>query len=192
MKTEMEKWETEEGVNYLRKIGIRTGDVVLDFGARIGHYSIPAAIIVGNNGLVYAIDKEQASLNKLEKKAKVLGLRNIKIIKNSGGVNLNLQNESIDTVLLYDMLHSLNQGERKIFYSEVYRVLKPYGLLSVYPKHVIEDFPLGEFQYLYFDDVKQEIEDSSFLFNEKLCGKLSHDDELNSGCVLNFKKHLKT
>ena len=192
MKTEMEKWETEEGVNYLRKIGIRTGDVVLDFGARIGHYSIPAAIIVGNNGLVYAIDKEQASLNKLEKKAKALDLRNIKIIKNSGGVNLNLQNESIDTVLLYDMLHSLKQGERKIFYSEVYRVLKPYGLLSVYPKHVIEDFPLGEFQYLYFDDVKQEIEDSSFLFNEKLCGNLSHDDELNSGCVLNFKKHLKT
>ena len=179
-------------MNYLRKIGIRTGDVVLDFGARIGHYSIPAAIIVGNNGLVYAIDKEQASLNKLEKKAKAQGLRNFKIIKNSGGVNLNLQNESIDTVLLYDMLHSLNQGERKIFYSEVYRVLKPYGLLSVYPKHVIEDFPLGEFQNLHFDDVKQEIEDSSFLFNEKLCGKLSHDDELNSGCVLNFKKHLKT
>ena len=184
----MQNWETEDGVKYLKNFGIKTGQVVLDFGANDGNYSIPAAILVGNSGSVYAIDKERESLNNLELKAKKLGLDNIKIIKNSGEVKLSLGNDSIDVVLLYDILHYLKQEERKILYGEVYRVLKPDGLLSVYPKHVIEDYPLSEFQHLHFDDIKQEIQDSGFLFDQKYCAKMSHNDEINSGCVLNFTK----
>lgn len=186
----MQKWETESGVKFLKNIGIETGQIVLDFGANDGHYSIPAAILVGNNGSVYAIDKEQEPLNKIEQKAHNLGLDNIKIIKNSGEVKLSLGNDSIDVVLLYDILHYLKQEERKILYGEIYRVLKPDGLLSVYPKHVVEDYPLMEFQNIHIDDVKQEIRDSGFLFDQKYCDKMSHNDEINSGCVLNFKKNI--
>ena len=187
----MQNWETEDGVKFLKNIGIKPGQVVLDFGANVGHYSIPAAILVGNNGSVYAIDKEQKPLNKINQKARNLGLDNIKTIKNSGEVKLSLGNDSIDVVLLYDMLHYLKQEERKILYGEVYRVLKADGLLSVYPKHVIEDYPLMEFHDIHIDDVKQEINDSGFLFDQKYCGEVSHDDTLNSGCVLNFKRHSK-
>ena len=187
----MENWETKDGVKYLKNLGIKTGQVVLDFGANDGHYSIPAAILVGNNGSVYAIDKEQEPLNEIEQKARNLGLDNIKIIKNSGEVKLSLGNDSIDVVLLYDILHYLKQEERKILYGEVYRVLKPNALLSVYPKHVIEDYPLMEFHDIHVDDVKQEIGDSGFLFDRKYCSEMSHDNELNSGCVLNFKKKKK-
>lgn len=184
----MQNWETEDGVKYLKNLGIKAGQVVLDFGANDGHYSIPAAILVGNSGSVYAIDKEQESLNELEQKARNLGLDNIKINKNSGEVKLSLGNDSIDVVLLYDILHYLKHEERKILYSEVYRVLKPDGLLSVYPKHVVEDYPLMEFQNIHIEDVKQEIQDSNFLFNEKYCDMMCHNDEINSGCVLNFKR----
>lgn len=184
----MQKWETDEGVNYLREIGLKTGQTVLDFGARIGHYAIPAAIVVGNHGLVYAVDKEQHPLDELERKATALGITNINTIKNSGEVKLNFARDTIDMVLLYDILHSFVPAERKILYSEVHRVLKPTGLLSVYPKHVIQDDPLGEFQNLHLDDVKQEIQNSHFLFNNKFCTNLSHDNSLNSGCVLNFIK----
>ena len=115
-------------------------------------------------------------------------MKNVKTIKNSGEVRLNLGNDSIDVVLLYDILHYLKHEERKILYSEVYRVLKPDGLLSVYPKHVVEDYPLMEFQNIHIEDVKQEIQDSNFLFNEKYCDMMCHNDEINSGCVLNFKR----
>ena len=172
----------------LRKNGITTGLVVLDFGANFGHYSIPAAILVGNNGLIYAIDKEQESLNKLEQKANELGLANIIAIKNSGDARISLKDKSIDAALLYDILHYLRQKERKTLYNELHRILKPNGLLSVYPKHVVEDYPLMEFQNMYIDDVKQEIRDSGFLFDRKYCSNMSHDDELGSGCILNFKK----
>jgi len=188
MEDEMQNWETREGVKFLKIIGIKTGQTVLDFGARTGHYSIPAAIIVGNFGLVYAIDKEQQPLDELKQKTDALGISNIKIIKNSGEVKLNFINDTIDVVLLYDILHYFKPDERSSLYAEVHRVLKLKGLLSVYPKHVIEDYPLSEFQGLHFDDIKQEIQKFHFLFNNKYCGELSHDDSLNPGCVLNFKK----
>jgi len=38
-------------------------------------------------------------------------------------------------------------------------------------------------------NVKQEIEDSNFVFKKKGCGLISHDDGLNQGCVLNFIKY---
>jgi ubiquinone/menaquinone biosynthesis C-methylase UbiE len=188
MQDEMEKWEREGGVKFLRKIGIGPGHKVLDFGARVGHYSIPAAHVVEGKGMIYAVDKERNSLGELERKANRMGLKNIKIIENSGEMTLDLENEFIDVVLLYDVLHYFKTDERKILYNEVYRILKPDGLLSVYHKHVLEDMPLNEFRNLHLDDVKQEIQDSGFFFKGEYCGTISHDNSLNQGCVFDFKK----
>jgi len=185
----MQHWETEQGVQYLKNLGLKKNQTVLDFGARIGHYSIPAAIIVGSGGQVYAVDKEQSALEELRHKANLRGISNIKTIKTSGVVKLNFDDEMFDVVLLYDVLHYFLKAERMLLYREVHRVLKSQGLLSVYPKHVIEDDPRGEFQRLHFDDVKQELQEAHFLFDNKYCGELSHDDSLNSGCVLNLKKN---
>ena len=157
MKEEIENWERDNGIKYFKKIGIKVGQPVLDFGARIGHYSIPASIVVGNSGLVYAIDKDQDSLNDLQQKVRTLGLDNIRVINNSGNTKLNLGNKTIDAVLLYDVLHYFKKDERKNLYAEIYQLLKPDGLLSIYPKHVIEDYPLMEFQNIHIDDVKKEI-----------------------------------
>ena len=110
----MQNWETDDGVTFLKNIGLKTDQVVLDFGSNVGHYSIPAAILVGNNGYVYAIEKDQEPLNKLTEKAKSLGLENIKIIKNSDVTKLGLVKNSIDVVLLYDVLHYFKKEEREI------------------------------------------------------------------------------
>ena len=184
----MQKWEAELGVEFLRRIGLRSGQIILDFGARIGHYSIPAAVAVGKDGLIYALDKEQDALNELRRKAQKLNLRNITIIHTMGSIALAFETESIDVVLLYDVLHYFNLNERVKLYSEIFRVLKPNGFLSVYPKHVLEDSPLNKFDQVQFEDVKQEIMNANFKFQKKYCGTLSHDNFLNQGCVLNFTK----
>ena len=188
MEKSMQNWETDDGVTFLKNIGLKTDQVVLDFGANVGHYSIPAAILVGNNGYVYAIEKDQEPLNKLTEKAKSLGLENIKIIKNSDVTKLGLVKNSIDVVLLYDVLHYFKKEEREILYSQMHQFLKADARLSVYPKHVVEDYPLMEFHNVHLEEVKQEIIDAGFLFDQKYCNEMSHDNELNSGCVLNFKK----
>ncbi|MBC8473131.1 MAG: class I SAM-dependent methyltransferase [Phycisphaerae bacterium] len=184
----MEWWERDSGLKLLKEIGLKYGQRVLDFGCRVGHYTIPAAEVVGNDGIVYAVDKEQQALNELEQKASHLNLKNIRTINTSGQIQIDLENDSIDTVLFYDVLHYHEKKEREKLYVEAYRVLKQDGLFSVYPKHTLEDDPIQEFRRLSVSDVKQEIEDSNFVFEKKHCGLISHDDGLNQGCILNFRK----
>ena len=91
-------------------------------------------------------------------------------------------------VLFYDVLHYHEKKEREKLYTEAHRVLKPDGLLSVYPKHTLEDNPIMEFQNLSLGKIKEEIQNSNFVFGKKHCGFISHDDDFNQDCILNFRK----
>jgi len=188
MTEDMETWEKENGVKFLRKVGLWPGQIVLDFGCRVGHYAVPAAFVVGSKGIVYAVDKEQQVLNELQQKAIANNLKNVKTVKTSGQTTLDFKSKSIEVVLFYDVLHYFGKHDRKKLYQETQRVLKQDGFLSVYPKHTLEDDPIQEFRRLSLSDVKHEIEASSFVFEHKFCGLISHDDGLNQGCVLNFGK----
>jgi ubiquinone/menaquinone biosynthesis C-methylase UbiE len=154
----------------------------------VGHYSIPAAVAVGERGLVYALDREQRSLEELKEKAQAAGLKNIKTVKTRGGLKLGFQSGTIDFVLVYDLLHSFKATERKRLYGELWRVLKEHGIFSAYPKHVIDDFPMGEFKNMRASEVREEIERAGFDFVKKYCANISHADGINRGCVLNFRK----
>jgi len=189
MNEKMEKWEKQQGAKFLRGIGLQLNQTVLDFGCRVGHYTIPAAKIVGNKGFVYAIDTQDNALAELEQKRHIQKLTNVRIIKTFGQLNLPLEDKSIDVVLFYDVLHYLKAAERKKLYREAFRVLRQNGLLSVYPKHILEDNPIMEFQNMDMENIKREIQDSNFVFSKRYCGLISHDDGLNQGCVLNFIKH---
>ncbi len=191
MNRAMPQWETAGGVKFLKRIGLKSGQIVLDFGCRVGHYTIPAAKAVGDKGMVYAVDKEQQALNELQQKATRLNLKNIRIINTSGRIQIDLENDTIDVVLFYDVLHYHEKKEREKLYAEAHRVLKQDGLLSVYPKHTLEDNPIMEFQNLNLNEIKQEIQNSNFVFGKKHCGLISHDDGFNQGCILNFKKQIK-
>ena len=184
----MEWWERDGGVRFLKKIGLKSGHEILDFGCRVGHFTIPAAKAVGNEGIVYAADKESEALNELSRKITAHNLPNVRVIKTSGQLKLPLERNVIDVVLLYDVLHYFGTDERMKLYQEVFRILKQSGLLSVYPKHTAEDNPLMELQHVRSSDVRREILSSGFQFERQYCGIISHDDGLNKGCVLNFRK----
>jgi len=133
MKNDIEKWLKEDGERFLRDIGIRKDQVVLDFGCGVGHYTIPAAKVVDKEGKVYAIDEDEKALSELMKIAVFEGVKNIAIAKASGELKIPIENESIDAILLYDVLHYIE--ERRKIIDEVHRVMKTNGLLSIYPKH---------------------------------------------------------
>jgi len=184
----MKEWEEKAGVIFLKQIGIKPGYTILDFGSRVGHYTIPAAIAVGEHGTVFALDKETAPLNELKQKSKKLSLHNIKIIKTKEMIKIDLEAGSIDMILLYDVLHYLTFDKRKLIYNEAYHILKNTGLLSVYPKHISTDYALDEFRNMTLEDVHNEIQDSNYLYKEKHCGLISHDDGFNQGCIYNYMK----
>jgi len=176
----MDKWIDYEGKKFLKDIGIRKDHFILDFGCGHGTYTIPASLIVGEKGRIYAVDKNQGTLNELALKAKEKGLKNIEIIEMVDQIKLPLSDKSVDVVLLYDVLHLVESRERLLI--ELYRVLKPRGILSVYPKHhqTYMNMDLGE--------IKDEIESARFRFDVKLLKSLMHDDQLEEGYVLNFRK----
>ena len=178
MKIDIEKWLKEDSEKFLKDVGIKKGQIVLDFGCGVGHYTIPAAKVVGEKGKVYAIDEDGEALSELMKIAKSKGLKNIEPIETSGELKIPIEDESIDVVLLYDVLHSyyLGVGERKKLLEEVYRVSKTDALISVYPKH------------MELENTVRELERANFRLERKSFKSLVHDDNYDKGHILNFRK----
>lgn len=188
MNDPMRQWECQDGVGFLRDIGIRSGDKVLDFGCRVGHYTIPAAFAVGHSGMVYALDKDQRPLDRLEEKAGKYGLSNIETIRTPDQTDMSMESNTMDVLLLYDVLHYFTQHNRQRLYQEAFRILGSAGLLSVYPKHTAEDMPSQEFKEMLLSDVEREIQMSGFEPDGRWDAVISHDDGLEHGYVLNFRK----
>ncbi len=182
MESDIERWLKGDGAIYLKDVGIKKGQVILDFGCGEGYYTIPAAKVVGKKGLVYAQDKDEGALNELIKRAKAEGLENIRTIKTKGELEIDLKDKSLDAVLLYDVLHYHDKEERRKIYDEVYRILKNGALLSVFPRHYKEEMQLE------LEEVKKEIETANFYFEGKFSKRLLHDDDFVKDYVFNFRK----
>ncbi len=185
----VKEWLRGSGVIFLENIGIKEGQILLDFGCNVGHYAIPAAKVVGKKGKVYAADNDMKSLNELIETAKREKLTNIvPMHTQSAKSRINLKDESVDVILLYDVLHYMDALERNQIYDESYRVLKTYALLSVYPKHNKLDEPLWNLSDMKLEDIIKEIESAKFNFEGQFYKKLIHDDNYNMGYILNFTK----
>lgn len=192
MEKDVKEWLAKNGMAFLRSIGIKEGQAILDFGCGVGHYTIPVAKLLGKQGKIYAMDKDIESINELMQIAEREGLKNIVPMHiQSAELKINLRDESVDTVLFYDVLHYMNITERNKIYNECYRILKIDGLLSVYPKHNKLDEPLWNLSDIQLEDVIKEIESAKFHFERKFYKKLIHDNNYNMGYILNFTKNKK-
>ncbi|MCK5595652.1 class I SAM-dependent methyltransferase [bacterium] len=186
MENDIKKWLERDGEKFLKDIGIKNGQVVFDFGCNRGHYTIPAAKVVGKNGKVYAFDKDKDALSELEGTVRKFGLKNIQLI--NGNTKIPLEDSSVDAVLCYDVIHYMNRKERDIVYKEIYRILMKEGIFSVYPKHHKEDYPLDELADVNLSEVIKKIENAGFAFEHKFSKELLHNGYYNKGYVFNFKK----
>jgi len=118
----------------LQQIGIRRGHTVLDFGCGSGTYTIPVGKIVDEQGRVYALDKDNEALDELMQKAESAGLKNIKRMETSGELEIDLADESVDVVLLFDVFHSFyfpQAEDRRRLLGEIYRIMKPAAFVSI-------------------------------------------------------------
>ena len=127
-------WLDGNASEVLSEIGVGEGQSVLDFGCGSGTYSIPAAKLVGKNGKVYSLDVSQSALKKLSGRAEREGLDNIVPLLSAGKPEIPIDVDSLNHVLLIDVLQEIPEKER--LFEEINRVLKPGGLVTVYPMHL--------------------------------------------------------
>jgi ubiquinone/menaquinone biosynthesis C-methylase UbiE len=118
----------------LKETDIQPGWYVLDFGCGIGSYTIAAAKFVGETGRVYAADSQPLAVEHVKALASGKGLTNVQTILTD--CDTGLENETINVILLYDVLHDLEQPEKVL--NELARVLRRDGIISFSDHHMTE------------------------------------------------------
>jgi ubiquinone/menaquinone biosynthesis C-methylase UbiE len=168
-------------IEVLERIGISRGQTILDFGCGYGTYTIPAAKIVGAQGRVYALDKDKEALDELMQKAESAGLKNIEIMETSGKLEIELNDESIDVVLLFDVFHSFylpQAGDRRRLLTEIYRIMKPRAFLSI-----------SVWPNLMEPETEDEMENANFRLEKEVPETLTDGNKaLETRKILNFGK----
>lgn len=127
---EQKLWLAERAEEVLASVPVEKGDVVVDFGCGAGTYALQAAKMVGRSGTIHAMD---CDLDNMEPVAKATR-KNLDSIHGDGTTHIPLDDESCDVGLLYDVLQKLD--DRRAVMAEMQRVIRPNGVLSVYPMHL--------------------------------------------------------
>jgi ubiquinone/menaquinone biosynthesis C-methylase UbiE len=141
------EWLRGHTKEVLTAIGLEEGQRVLDFGCGSGLYAIPAARLVGGEGKIYALDKNPEALQKLKDSIRSEGLGNLEVMLSSN-LQISLEKESVDVVLLYDVIHLIE--DRATLFAEAHRILKPDGAVSIYPMHMENAEVLRQMRESYF------------------------------------------
>jgi ubiquinone/menaquinone biosynthesis C-methylase UbiE len=112
----------------LRRLGLSSGDTVADIGCGPGFFTLPAAEIVGDGGVVLAADIQGEMLSAIRSRAAEHGLTNVHVVKTSDK-EIPIPDGSCDFVLLAFVLDEVEQ--RASFLHRAARLLKPGGRLAV-------------------------------------------------------------
>jgi ubiquinone/menaquinone biosynthesis C-methylase UbiE len=114
------------------EIHLNSGDSFLDLGCGVGDYAIYAAGIVGDAGVVYAVDRWEEMVRKLIETADSQGFENIVGIVSDITVPLPLEDHCIDVCFISTVLHTLDiNKDMSPLLGEIRRVLKPDGRLAI-------------------------------------------------------------
>ncbi len=123
-----ERQEAIHPETLLRELGLHAGDTLADIGCGPGFFTIPAAQIVGPEGLVMAADIQGEMLTAVRSRAVEMDLRNVRVVKTSE-TEIPIPPGSCDMALLAFTLDEVES--HAIFLHRAARTLKPAGRLVV-------------------------------------------------------------
>lgn len=116
----------------LDRVGVSEGMHLADLGSGgLGYFVLPAAKMVGEKGKVYAVDILKSALSEVSKRARFLGLNNVKPIWANLEIysSTGIPDRSLDMVFLINML--FQSKEHNTIFQEAKRILKLRGKLLV-------------------------------------------------------------
>jgi ubiquinone/menaquinone biosynthesis C-methylase UbiE len=126
----------------LDKVGIAAGMRVLELGPGPGFFTIEAARRVGYSespGKLYCLDIEPAMIARAKNKVTRHALENVALMLGNGEC-LPFKDDSFDLAYLVTVLGEIPDKDRAL--QELYRVLRPGGVLSISEYLLDPDYPL--------------------------------------------------
>jgi len=121
---ERRTWQNPEAI--LAEVGIKVGDVLIDLACGFGFFAIPAAKMVGPQGVVCGVDIDNEALEELRKKAALAGLLNLRL-KLAAAEDVVLCEQCADIVFLGIALHDFKDSLKVL--QNAKRALKTGGRL---------------------------------------------------------------
>lgn len=123
-----EREQTLKPEKLLRELGLKEGNTMADIGCGPGFFTVPAAQIVGEKGVVLAADVQGEMLSAVKSRITEKGLKNVRVVKTSD-TDVPLPPESCDFVLLAFVLHEIDN--RASFLHKAGRLLKKRARMAV-------------------------------------------------------------
>lgn len=142
----------------------RSGERILEVGPGTGHYSLPVARVLGEEGRLDVVDVQQDMLDHTLRRANEAGLSNI--VPTSGDARtLPYPDGVFDAAYLITVLGEVPDQSTAL--SELHRVLKPDGRLIVG-----ELFP--DPHMVPFGKLRERAEAAGLSFEHRLGGRLGY------------------
>jgi ubiquinone/menaquinone biosynthesis C-methylase UbiE len=108
------------------ELPIKHGYQILDYGCGPGSYSIAAAELLEETGMVFALDLHPYAIEDVRHTIKKRNLSNIQTIISD--CETGLPSNSVDVILLHYVFNDLKNPDQIL--KELHRILKPQGILS--------------------------------------------------------------
>ena len=118
-------WQNAEQI--LSEIGLQPGATLADIGCGDGFFSLPAAKMVGDTGLIYALDASPEAISSLKEKVAAAGLKNIRTFIADAERTV-VCDRCADVVLMANVLHDFEHP--LLVLANAIKILKPGGILA--------------------------------------------------------------
>jgi ubiquinone/menaquinone biosynthesis C-methylase UbiE len=122
---ERRQWQNPEDI--LKEIGLKAGMCFMDIGCGNGFFTLPAARLVGNAGMVYALDTSTMALDEIEKKARAENLHNVQPAPGKAEDQV-LCEQCADIIFYGIVLHDFEDASQVLMNAR--KMIKRQGLLA--------------------------------------------------------------
>lgn len=127
---------------FFGQLRLKKGSTFLDMASGRGEYAIVASQVIGDEGLVYAIDLWEEGIVTLEKQASAGGIKNLKPILGDISQRIPIESNSVDVCLMATVMHELVLTESADgALKEASRVLNSHGVLAIIEFNKVERPP---------------------------------------------------
>jgi ubiquinone/menaquinone biosynthesis C-methylase UbiE len=131
----LRRWDVRHA---LARAGLRAGETVLELGPGPGAFTVDAAQRVGPGGRLIAVDIQPEMIAQVEARVCEAGLTNVETHVASA-YELPIQDGTVDRAFLITVLPEIPDPVRSL--REIYRVLKPGGVVSTTEEFLDPDYP---------------------------------------------------